>query len=298
MNHYEGDTRVGRAESPAIEYAFQDEIVRLLKELFESKGLYQNVRVNTAIFDDLPNDFAKEFRKRPISPYSPNDQGTLTGSLGCQPLGTPHDELDIGFYLPNINLECSRCTRATTFLSIGISPRAYTGSPYPILGDDTEQVFSVYYKCAVCHKTYIVFQVFRIGFKLQLTGRSIPFRPTIEKEWPKEIRQIVEDAHVAAAENDVPAAYYHLRTAMEFYLKKELSIAVADKIDGTTLCDKYNEKVDSRLKSGFPAVSTIYSELSTGLHSRDVKAERFMKLRSDFLSHLKAKALFAEYSSG
>ena len=38
-----------------------------------------------------------------------------------------------------------------------------------------------------------------------MTGRTIPFRPKLAREWPKSIREIVTDAIVAAAENDVPA---------------------------------------------------------------------------------------------
>jgi hypothetical protein len=300
-HYYEGDSMVGRAESPAIEHAFQDECSRLLKELFESKGLYQNVRINESIFASLPADFQAEFKKRPIAAHSrgegdDNPLGPRFGG-GTQPLETPHDEMEVGFYLPNINLDCHKCTRAATFLSMTCSARNIFADPYPLIADETEQVFSAYYRCALCRKAYVVFQVRRTGLKFQLTGRSAPFRPTIAKEWPKSIVQIVTDAFVASAEGDIPAAYYHLRTAAEFYLKDELHIPVTQKMEGADLCERYNAIIDARLKSGFPSFITMYTELSEGLHTRNVSTERFTKICNDFIAHFKAKELFAHYSA-
>ena len=295
--HYEDSSRSGRPESPDIEFAFQDEIVRVFKELFETKGLYQNVRVDEAIFAKTPS-FIAEFRKRPIMPHSrgEGDDHRPMGGLGGQPVGTPQDEMEAGFYLLNINIDCPRCSSPATFLSMSASERSQVWGPYPILGAETEQVFNLYYRCALCRSSYIVFQVLRKGFKFQLTGRSVPFRPAIAKEWPKDIRKIVEDAHIAAAENDVPAAYYHLRTAIEFFIKRELGILAATKIDGTDLCDQYNAKTDPRLKASFPTFGPLYAELSNGLHSREASHERFAKSCADFLAHLKAKELFAHYA--
>jgi hypothetical protein len=296
-DYFEG-VRSGRKESPDVENAFQDECARMIKELLETKGLYQNVRVNDAIFKKLPPGFVQEFRKRPVVPYSRGEGDDYRHGRrvnGTQPLGTAQDEMDARFYLPNVTLDCPRCARPNSFLSMTCS-LAVCG-PYPILGEDTEQVFSLVYRCSICRSAYVVFQVLRKGFKMQLTGRSVAFRPAIAKEWPKEIEGIVKDAFSAAAENDMAGAYYHLRTAAEFYLKKECGIAVEVKIDGSELCEKYNAMIDERLKSGFPSFASIYAELSAGLHSRVVTPERFTKLANDFVAHLKAKELFAQYSA-
>lgn len=253
-DYFEG-VRSGRKESPDVENAFQDECARMIKELLETKGLYQNVRVNDAIFKKLAPGFVREFRKRPVVPISRGEgDDHRVGrrvDVGTQPLEIAQDEMEAGFYLPNVTLDCSRCGRPNSFLSMTCYYRAVFG-PYPILGEDTEQVFTLVYRCSICRSTYVVFQVLRKGFKMQLTGRSIPFRPAIAKEWPKEIEDIVKDAFSAAAEGDVAGAYYHLRTAAEFYLKKECGLAVEAKIDGSELCDKYNATIDERLKSGFP----------------------------------------------
>ena len=292
--YFEQSCTPGRSESPAVENALQLAMGRALKELFENKGLYQNLRLDDAEFKKVvPNTLIDEFRKRPFIPYCRS--GTLRMG-GAPSLGTPTDELPIGYYLPTVMLPCPICTHVASYLSHACSNSYRLQDPYPLLGADTEQVWPMYYQCSVCRKHNIVFQVLRKGLKLQLTGRSTAFRPAIAKEWPKEIREIIEDAFVAVAEGDVAAGYYHLRTAIEFYLKSCLVIPFTAKVDGTELCDKYNSQADDRLKQSFPTFGPMYSELSLGLHSREVTAERFTKVSNDFLGHLQAKALFATFA--
>jgi hypothetical protein len=108
---------------------------------------------------------------------------------------------------------------------------------------------------------------------------------------------IISDALVAVTENDIPAGYYHLRTAIEFYIKNEIGVELDTKIDGTELCKKYHEIIDNRLKSDFPNINNIYSKLSSGLHTRNCSEEEFKSLKDDLLNHFKAKQLFKIYAS-
>jgi len=294
--YYADSATSSRKESPAIEHAVQDECARIFKELFEAKGLYQNLRVDDAIFAKMSADFVAEFKKRPIVPCSRDERASPQRMVGCmQSVDTTVDERNAAFYLPNVSVGCSRCARITTFSSTA-SNRGTFG-PYPIASEEAEQVYSLCYMCGECRNSYIVFQVLRKGLKFQLTGRSVPFRPAIEKEWPKEIQEIVKDALAAAVQNDVPAAYYHLRTAAEFYLKKECGLEENTKVEGSDLCERYNATVDERLKSTIPSLGILYSELSAGLHSRKVTPEVFKKQYADFLLHLKAKDLFAQLNA-
>jgi hypothetical protein len=293
-DYFEQSMTPGRRESPAVENASQDAMGRSLKELFQNKGLYQNLRIDDVEFKKaVPSALIDEIRKRPFTPHSRNG---MFRSAGGPALGTPIDELPIGFYLPAVMLPCPTCTHVTSYLSHECSDSFRFADPYPIFGADTEQVWPMYYQCTVCRKHNIVFQVFRKGLKLQLTGRSTAFRPAIAREWPNEIKKIVEDAFLAVAEGDIPAGYYHLRTAIEFYLKNCLGLSPTAKVDGTELCEKYNSQADERLKQGFPSFGPMYSELSLGLHSREVTTERFTKVSNDFLGHLQAKALFATFA--
>lgn len=298
--YYEDSIRSGRPDSPAVEYAFQDRLSAAIALLLESKGLYQNVRIESSFAASFskPDALVAEFSKRPIELNSRGEAelGGSFGRAGGVPIGTPNDEMPVGCYLPNINLTCHGCNADSSFLSLRCSAQSRWNDPYPILGAETEQVFSLTYQCATCRKAVITYQLFRRGLRFQVTGRTVAFRPKLAKDWPKDITEIVTDSLVAAAENDVPAAYYHLRTAIEFHLKNALSIPIATKCEGTELCERYYITLDDRLKSGFPSVAGLHSELSAGLHSRDVSSDRFHKMFGDLLTHFKAKELFAQFT--
>jgi hypothetical protein len=79
-------------------------------------------------------------------------------------------------------------------------------------------------------------------------------------------------------------------------MKQELKIALAEKIEGTTLCNRYNAIIDNRLKSNFPSASGIYTTLCLGLHTREVSSDEFESLREKLLDHFKGKLLFDKYS--
>lgn len=305
-DNYPDDSYVGRTQSPKIEHVFQDEIVKAFRDLFESRGIYQNITLKSDLFKEFVDEnysheeLISEFSKRPLFPNSRGDGDDVNLSglrrSGSDRLGTPHDEMSISFYLPNIHSYCDRCKKETTFLSMSCSGHPLLGSPYPIISELTEQVYQIFYRCGNCRNQHLDFFVLRRGLKVQLIGRSLPYRPKLADEWPKQIREIVQDANAAASENDISAAYYHLRTAIEFLVKSELGINLVQRIDGAELCEQYNKTLDQRLKEGFPSIGVIYSTLSAGLHSRKVSKEEYDKQFNDILNHLRAKALFNQYS--
>jgi len=295
---------VVRSQSPNLGYVFQDMVIDSLKTLLEQKSLYQNVHINEKQFNSFADSkyplakLISEFKKRPIYPVSRNEGSGITAPLmyGADPLGTPTDEMSLYFILPNILIECRECGNISSFLSIASSVHFSCSDPYPIIADETEQVYTLYYRCATCRKSCVVFQVFRKGLRLQLTGRSLPYRPSMPTEWPKNILKIIEDSMIASNEGDIAAGYYHLRTALEFHIKTELGIPITDKIDGTELCDKYNQLLNADIKSRF-SLTPLYTELSKGMHSREVVPDRLCKMMEMFLDHIKAKMLFSKYQS-
>ena len=281
--------RSGRQQSADVEQAVVFAWNEILSTLLTKKGLYQNLSVDSGIFDKFADEhysaqvLTDEFSSRPIYPYSrgegdDKDSRGPRGPLGASPLGTPDTEMPLSFYLPNIHLECTVCKADSSFLSMSCSADRFQ-TPYPIIGSNTEQIFHLYYRCATCRKRYLVFQILRRGLKAQLTGRSLPYRPKLDKVWPDSIKDIVRDALCADAENDVAAAYYHLRTAIEFHIKNELNIPIEQKIEGNDLCEKYNETQDMRLRTDFPSLGSLYTELSAGLHSRDVDSKLFSQMQ-------------------
>lgn len=290
-----------RPASPHVEIALQSAIQLQLTALFTTKGLYQNVKLSEDVFAKYKDadGLQREFRRRPMCPESTGDGSPELRGFGLyrgvSVRETLPEQTEFRFFIPNINLLCSTCKGSTTFLSMNGSSEREMGTPYPIAGDDTEQLWTIYYRCGSCRTTFITFLVLRRGFRLQLVGRSSPYRPSLAPEWPKAIRTVVQDALTAVSENDVAAGFYHLRTAVEHFIKDEIGMPLIQKIDGTELCDRYNDKADARLKTGFPSLGPIYSSLSAGMHSRQVTVEEFEQHFKGFLGHLKAKTLFAEF---
>lgn len=300
--YFEDGVRSGREQSPAVEYAFQDAVKEALVTLLETKGLYQNVSINEKFSSKIPivksRPYTEEFSSRPLFLFSRGESEAgqkLPGHTGGRP-GTKLFEMEVGAYLPDISTFCPVCGCETGFISHSISNAHYLDI-YPIIGEKTEQIYSPLYRCSKCREQLITFQILRKGLKLQLTGRSSPFRPQLAPEWPKHIKAIISDAFIAVSENDLAAGYYHLRTSIEFYIKKEIGVEVKEKIDGVELCARYYETLDNRLKSDFPSISNIYSKLSQGLHSRECTEAEFYDLIHKYLDHLKAKKLFEDYTS-
>lgn len=312
-NDFLTESYVGRSISPNVEHLVEKILQSGLRELLETRSLYQNLTLESQIFNDFSSDqhetsdLIAEFKKRPFRPCSRSNVverrfGHLKPfSIGNQPVETPHDELDLLFYLPAIDSECQCCKCRTTFQSMSCSDHfsnsSHIGSPYPMIGENTEQIYVLCYRCSRCRDNFVVFQVLRRGLKLQLTGRSIPFRPEIAALWPKRIRDIIQDAVCASAESDLPAAYYHLRTAIEFYIKDQLGKDPNEKIEGQQLCEEYNLTLNDSLKQGFPSLGPLYSTLSVGLHSRKVSQDEFDSTFDKFHGHLDAKRLFDQYAN-
>lgn len=304
--YFEGNAQRRRNEASEINHAYEDELTKVIKILLESKGLYQNVYVDSSFTSkyEMPEALSQEFATRPLLLYSRGEaeRGQRRTSpdrisqVGA-PVEIPLESVPFICYLPNIILVCHgpSCKIESSFLSLWCSNTSRNEDPYPIIGENTEQVYSLTYQCATCREAVITFQLFRKGYRFQLTGRTVPYRPKLEKEWPAEIRRIVEVAVEAAAVGDLPAGYYHLRTAIEHHAKTKLEIPLVTKIEGIELCEQYKDTLDEDLNSRFPSIIEMYKELSSGLHSRNVKADRFNEIRDDLLAHFQAKELLAKY---
>lgn len=300
--------------NPAIDQVIRDALQAIFADLLTDKGLYQNLRLDLSILsqyvDDKTgmDDYVAEFITRPVIARSRGEgddellalRSSRDGYYDTHNIGDLHELSPISFVLPNISSDCPECRKLTPYLSRSDSATSYYGRYVPPRikrGDPLHQHFGLFYTCSDCSKHVLAFQVIRDGLRYQLTGRSLPFRPKLDGHWPKVIKPIVQDALVAMAENDLPAAYYHLRTALEHYMKGQLQIDFSERMEGTNLCDLYNARIDTRLKSGFPSVATIYSGLSVGLHTRVVSVTEFNSLIEQLLDHLKGKLLFDKYAS-
>lgn len=304
---YVDQTHIGRRQSPAMEEAAQDRLASAFKTLAETKSLYQNVHIPTDFLAEFADatftaeQLSEELSARPVWPVSRGEGDDAVQRQDVRhfvPAANGHDieSMWLSFYLPTVRSLCARCRKETEFLSMMCSgPRVY-GGPYPILGDKTHQVFHLIYRCGVCREHFLAFQIARHGLRFQLTGRSEPYRPAVSSAWPKQVRDVVTDAVVAVSEGDLPAGYYHLRTAIEFLMKDATGKKPVDRVDGTELCESYARQLDIRARQMLPSLTPIYDELSAGLHARDVDAQAFESMLTRAIDHLTGKDLFSRYT--
>jgi hypothetical protein len=306
-SRYSTGTRISRPQSPVVENSFEDAFAETIKELCETKGLYQNASVNTQFLAELADNnwsveaLKREFSRRPIQPVTRREHITLgergfAGTVGgVEAIGTPIDEIRLTFYLPIVEIACANCKQSCAHTSVPPPPLPHE-SPFPNDENGTVQVLHVIYACTSCHEHVIAFQVLRRGLRLQLTGRTSPFRPKLDECWPKKVRDVIADAFVAVAEGDLPAGFYHLRTAQEIFMKDVCGVPIGEKIEGQDLCERYNKATDQRVIRDFPSMSVLYSTLSECLHTRKEDHQLFEKSIADFMRHLKARRLFEEIS--
>ena len=174
---------------------------------------------------------------------------------------------------------CSGCKRSTSF------------GPHDSNRLSGVDVFSM--KCSVCERP--IFFAIRNGFLegdnqvvFQLVGRNPMYLPSVKAPFPSAIRRVVSDALLAVAQSDLPAGFYHLRTAIEIYMKEVTEEDIDAKIDGNELVDKYKSKMGNLIPPNAPSFKTIYSDLSRYLHSRKGSAEDFERLRGQVELHFEA----------
>lgn len=304
-----GQHRVrGNVPGPAIEHAVCDEWIKMLRVLMEEKFIYQNLSLNTDVFNEHTNDnyphqvLLNEFSKRPAYPLSDGNterkvaspDWMLSGAMAFNLDGNDEDQ-PLPFYLPTLQLHCKTCKGERTFGSLIDSRSGYlqTVLNKKQKSDVKEQAYTFYYQCNGCDSRSIVFQVVRSGLKLQLTGRSDPLRPPVGK-WPSDVQEIVEDASQAVAENDINAGFYHLRTAVEHYLKSQLRIDVSERKRGEELVEEYKKTLSKKVRDTAPPLSTVYNDLSECMHSRKGDLFVFSSNLKKFKQHIAMKKMIEE----
>jgi hypothetical protein len=305
-------TYVGRPESPEAELLLQDAIADALSMLLARKGIYQKIDV---LLDRLSSHLdsikstslqtlSAEFSKRPWVPVSQDvikenhARAEFFCGVGDSPLSASSDQLKLAFYLPSIKLHCTDCRDEHTFSSVTAMWWDGFANCYPRYGAKTEQIFNLTYNCVRCKNNPVSFLVKREGLRLTLCGRSERLSIEVPSVIPKSLRDVIRDAKSAAAENDIPAGFYHLRTFVEHYMKSCLGIPIIERISGEDLGMKYNASLDARMSSALPSMPLLYERTSKYMHERSGTGEEFNTLIESIEGHLSAKELFLRYGSG
>lgn len=303
---------ITRKISPQFELTCQQAICEALVEIMQSKGIYQNLSINSSFIFPFSNGFefdtkdeiafpklVKEFNSRPWAPVSraKGNKSNMPAYKGTtQILETPIEEMYIKFYLPEIEAYCKSCKKVTVHLSMIESSFDGRDNLFP-KSDTMEQILIPYYNCGVCYNDVVVYLIKRKGNKITICGRTERLKYQVDKIIPVEFKEIVEDALSAVNENDLYAGFYHLRTFLEHYMKEILQIPFEEQKRGDELVKMYNESLNNKFLSSTISFSVIYDRLSFYLHSRNGEPTDFFKFLEDIYNHLKAKELFNNYSS-
>jgi hypothetical protein len=299
---------IGRPQSPKVELLMQELIYDSLKELMEQSYLYRSRRIDIrqivaqADKEWTADSLEREFQQRPWIPWSQNrgfthsERQVFQHGGGCNPLGTPLEQMHLSFIIPTVMTWCFKCEHTTVHDSIPhIEVSPYHLNPEAIAEPVGSQNFLFNMMCQECKSPPTTFMVRREFLKVQLCGRSHPFLPLPPSEVPKAVRDIYRDAVGAAACGDAFGAFYHLRTLMEHQMKWELGIAITDKIDGDDLCARYSRAIDSVLRDRC-SLKTSFDACSSNLHNRTGSLTDYEKIVEEVCTHFQLKQTLQKLS--
>lgn len=146
------------------------------------------------------------------------------------------------------------------------------------------QTFIWPYHCQACKGEPLVFLVRREGLKLTLVGRNHFESPQVPTTIPKEEAKFFGEAIVAFNTGSTLAGLFLLRTTIEQYMRRV--VGTKEKLSGDELAEQYATLLAGDFpKSRYPSLKTVYDELSACLHGADASDEQFNKSRADIEKH-------------
>jgi hypothetical protein len=288
-----------------------------LKELLESKQLYQSVTVETADLKEPISDQLHQTveltgqagsivrsrrltdieRKAPTAmikklleskwifvvekPAPTKPQRTL------YPVGSDNEPM---CFLPRIVRSCVKCDAATAHLL------GYFASPVdePLVALDLGmnashskvQCFTFSYQCQVCREEPNVFLVRRVAAKLTLVGRSIFEKISIPKYIPEPLRGHFSEALIASTAGKFLPACLYLRLVVEHHMKASIDVSkLPAKPTGDELADEYSKILHSEFPRSLCSLKTVYSDLRQVIHEGREDSETFKKSLGAISTH-------------
>lgn len=279
------------------------------KELLETKHLYQNYHVSepdkkiveakmkellSGVTDQSPDikntvDFVhSSFASIEWDIINPSDR-----KLGYYDSDSSETDQSLRFKPPSLKLYCSKCKRTEAYNFLYGFDLLEKSRDF--LDKAHEQVFSLTYQCQSCKGTPEVFIVYRYNLKLIQSGRSPMEEFDIPKYIPKSHRKYFSDAIIAYNSGQVLAGNFLLRTFIEQYVRSQVSRSESQEID--TIFNEYRDNLHEDFNRHFPSLYSIYSSLSSDIHSALGSEEVFLDSKRDVKTHFKAKEAFSERRS-
>lgn len=303
-------------------------VLSALKELLETKHLYQSVQISEKDFDEAINRLI-EIHKQEVAkaepgmkldgtPYLENRVKRLKQELGnllyCNwyfytesnppPGAQPVGAVDLPpLLLPSVKVSCrsKQCKGSIQPHNAGFDGWRYGVMEFDYQKTGLIQIFSLPYQCQNCREEPLVFLVTRENLKLTLVGRSQFPEVLVPNFIPDAQRKFYRNTIVAEQTNFVLASALYLRTVIEqhFYaiVPKEKINAIKGNPTGDELADLYAETLPQNFPSNFPSLKKAYDDLSIIIHSgkeNDEVKKTFSVIRNNVDGHFKAVQLFKE----
>jgi hypothetical protein len=273
-------------------------IAEKLKELLETKHLYQNVVV------DVPALFEKYFAQLILD----NQQLALRRFsaevlvLNLVPSETEiYASVDRRYQLPtlllqNVKLYCSVCKQRETFsptvcfdVSEEVAERRKNSSrmaSHPA----SFQLFVLTYQCETCRKVPVAFIVKRNGWKLTLEGRS-PFEEVVVPKFiPKGERWLFSGAIVATQTGNTLAGLFYLRSFIEQFARRQTGIW--DRQPGEVILDAYQALLPEKVRDHMPSLRSWYERLSEPIHSAKPDEAIFQEALREIIEHFDFRRIY------
>lgn len=271
-------------------HEFSREVSRALRELLESKHLYQRVKVSYENMTGANKD-AAGFRAIAEFSWEPRSSSW-----------DPHDADDINelcFKVSHVKLYCGVCDSPEAFNPVGGDGAAVIvrqgRSPWRLQAEEITdrgvvQTFAFPFQCQACKGAPEVLLVRREGLQLILSGRSPMETVPVPSGIPKDVRRFFGGALLAHQSGQTLAGNFMLRTLIEQFARNATAASSGMKAD--EVLELYLTKLPSDFKERFPSFKALYGELSSDIHGAVGDDGLFERVRQAIIKHFEARRLF------
>lgn len=258
----------------------ENDITDRLKELLETKHLYQSTAVS---FNVLAQ---KVFPTEAILKATKDDW--IIRDTASAP-SVHKSAYVIIVIVPDVKLFCQQCDRREAFNSVsGQATVSEVNIQSRSALAEAIQVFVLRYQCQACKSFPEVFIVRRQGLKLTLCGRAPMEVAKAPRKIPKIIQKYYSGALVAHQSGQTLAGLFLLRTLIEQWTRSRIATpARADE-----LLDNYMKTLPDDFKGRFPSMRVLYDDISADLHTATGSPDLFDRAVAEITGHFSARDLF------
>ena len=285
-----------------MEPLFSDVIEKTLKQLLDTKHLYQNLKVDFPQFETVFKSITPKLMS--LGPHIEYSKPMVNGLYNHVPnlnwqLLNPNErkagysagpdveiEVSISFSPPSIRSFCHNCGEKEPYNFVNGADFLYV---FPFNNPIT-QVFTLVYECQGCKDIPEVFLVRREKTKLTLSGRSPIEEIIVEPQIPKSHKKYMSDAILAFNSGQTLAGIFLLRTFIEQYVRSKNKTPETDNIE--LLFTDYASTLPDDFKNRFPSLKNNYDSLSVAIHLANPSDEVFLKVKEEIEHHFEGKKAF------